>query len=194
MIKRKSFILSLSILVIISFIHPGCNDAEKILDVPLYAQQTSRWCWAAGGEMIMTFLEKPVWQCAQANSRFGRNDCCAPTPGACVKGGWPEYNQWGFTVSSTTWGTPLTWAQLKSQINNNKPVGFSWGWTGGGGHYMVAKGYTSIGGVNQVVVNDPWPWNVNKFNGGTVKIISYSEYVSSSSYKHWQDDYNITKQ
>jgi hypothetical protein len=192
--KRKNILLvSLVVLVIISLIHFACNGEEKILNVPLYAQQTSMWCWAGSGEMIMTFLGGHVAQCTQANSRFGRSDCCnTPTPAACVQGGWPEYNKWGFAFSSTPWGTALTWAQLKGQIDINKPIGFSWGWTGGGGHYMVAKGYTTSGGVNQVAVNDPWPWNPNKFNGGTSKIITYSEYVSSSSHVHWKDDYNIT--
>jgi hypothetical protein len=176
--------------------------ADKTLGVPLYAQQTNMWCWAASGEMIMSFLGNDVAQCTQANNRFGVTDCCPVPPcinsgshPSCVQGGWPQYNLYGFTFSSTSWGTALTWSQLKAQIDSNKPVGFSWGWTGGGGHYMVAKGYSVVSGVDMVAINDPWPpaSACTKTGGGVTKLITYSEYVSGADHTHWQDDYNITK-
>lgn len=191
----------LSLLVLICLAQ--FSFADKTLSVPLYAQQTTMWCWAASGEMIMSFLGNDVAQCAQANNRFGRTDCCPIPPCInssspnypCVTGGWPEYNKYGFSFSSTPWGTALTWDQLKAQIDGNKPVGFSWGWTGGGGHYMVAKGYSVSSGVNMVAINDPWPVesNCNKTGGGISKLITYMEYVSGTDHTHWKDDYNITK-
>jgi len=176
------------------------SAASKVLNVPLYAQQTNMWCWAAGGEMIMTYLGTNVAQCKQANDRFGLTTCCLmPTPAACRNGGWPNYGLYGFTSSSTAWGTALTFAQLQGQINANKPVGFSWGWVGGGGHYMDAVGYMNLSffpfiSMKFVLKNDPWPWNTNKLAGGKRSWITYSAYVSQPGHHvHWKDDYNITK-
>ncbi|HVG62326.1 MAG TPA: papain-like cysteine protease family protein [Hyalangium sp.] len=157
------------------------------LPVPLEPQQTSMWCWAASGSMIMHYLgASRVTQCDEANRRFNRTDCCnSPTPSACVVGGWPEFQKYGFTFNTTN-NTALSWSSLVSEINANRPVAFSWGWTGGGGHMMVAKGYTVTRTDNLVDVNDPWAPNV-----GDTYFISYSEYVSGSDHVHWDDYYNI---
>lgn len=121
---------------------------EKMLQVTTRWQETSQWCWAASGQMIMEFIgtnsappqEAP--QCYQANQEFGRTDCCScPTPAACVNPGWPQFNTWGFNSTQTNWGTAMTWAQIKNEINGGKPFMLSWAWHGGGGHAMVGIGY-----------------------------------------------------
>lgn len=180
--------------VLVWFSMAGCKSGGKVLPVKLYAQQTPHWCWAAGGAMIMKYVGNyDITQCKEANDRFGFTECCEiPTPPKCVKGGWPLFQLYGFTASHTEKGHALSWNQLVAQIDNNKPVGFAWEWTGGGGHYMVAKGY-STGMCNMVAINDPWPWNTDVNKGGTSKLISYSEYVKSSTHTHLVDDYNITK-
>ena len=155
------------------------------LPVPLEPQQTQLWCWAASASMIMHYLgASSVSQCDEANRRLDRTDCCnSPVPAACVMEGWPEFEKYGF--SATTSGA-LSWSSLVNEINNNRPVVFSWGWTGGGGHLMVARGYTSTRTDNLVDVNDPWGPNV-----GDQYLLSYSEYVSGSDHVHWTDFYNI---
>ncbi len=176
------------------------TDASDAIDVALnvtsYGQQTNMWCWATSGEMIMTYLgaDVNVTQCVQANTRFNRNDCCANFQN-CVIGGWPEFDEYGFNFASTNWGTALTFAQLKTEFDNNRPVGFAWGWTGGGGHYMVARGYIedSATGLQQVYVNDPWPWNADKNAGGAQRIITYAEFVAAADHDTWQNDYDIIK-
>ncbi|MCP5054849.1 MAG: hypothetical protein GY940_47225, partial [bacterium] len=88
----------------------------------------------------------------------------------------------------------LKWPQLKKQIDKDQPVGFSWYYERGGGHYMVARGYLEIGTQKWVMVNDPWPHNSDKTKGGTFKLITYNDYVSyPRRYTHWRDHYNITK-
>lgn len=196
----KRFKCILILVLVITCCTQFLSAGYKYLAVPRYAQQTNCWCWAAGGEMIMKFLGRIVPQCIQANNRFGvTNCCCCFTQSKCVRGGWPEYTKYGFTYSSTAWGTALTWSQLKAQINNNKPVGFAWGWWYGGGHYMVARGYidyTQYGYPSYyryVLMNDPWPWNCNKYAGGAVKWITYSEYVYRyGHHRTWVNHYNIT--
>jgi hypothetical protein len=168
----------------------GCKPPDsRLLTVTLRPQETSMWCWAASGEMVMEFLGATVEQCDEANRRFGRTDCCnTPTPTACVNGGWPEFNKYGFTFDVTS-DAALSWTDVKRQIHcKKKPFAFSWHWTGGGGHMMVATGYRTIDGVRFVCVNNPWPPNV-----GDQYCHTYDDYVSGSDHTHWNDYYNVTK-
>lgn len=169
------------------------------LAVTLRPQETSMWCWAASGQMMMDFLGNSVAQCTQANSRFGRSDCpcnqCGPNPVAnspCVMGGWPEFDKYGFTFQRTS-DAPLSWSTLRKEISTNNrcgktPVAFSWHWSGGGGHMMVASGYATINGQNYVAIRDPALPCV-----GDVRILTYSAYVSGGGYTHWDDFYRIRK-
>lgn len=158
------------------------------LNVPLYPQQQDQWCWAASGQMIMSYLGATrVTQCDEANKRLGRTDCCnSPTPTACNQPGWPEPEKYGFAYN--TYDGALSFSSLTNEINNNRPVAFSWGWTGGGGHMMVARGtWTSRLTFTQYVdVNNPWPPNTGDQYSDT-----YSNYVSGSDHVHWSDLYNF---
>jgi hypothetical protein len=169
----------------------GCCTPPVVGSVPvtLRSQETSMWCWAASGQMVMAALGTTVAQCDEANKRFGRSDCCnTPTPGACVNGGWPEFDKYGFTFKTTS-DAALTWDQLKQQIYcAKKPYAFSWHWTGGGGHMMVVIGYAEIGTSRFVAINDPWAPNV-----GDQRFIAYDEYVSGTDHTHWDDYYDVTK-
>ena len=98
---------------------PVCTPAaQSHLAVTLRPQQTNMWCWAARAQMVMEFLGVSVQQCAEANNEFGRSDCCgSPTPGACVNGGWPEFDKYGFTFKRTS-DTALTWDQLRNEVSD----------------------------------------------------------------------------
>lgn len=176
---------------ILSILLAGCCNPGVIGSQPvtLKSQETSMWCWAASGEMIMNFLGTSAPQCDQANKRFGRTDCCnSPTPNACINGGWPEFDKYGFSFDTTT-NAALSWDDVQKQIYcKKKPFAVTWKWNGGGGHMMVLIGYVTVNGVNFVTINDPWAPNV-----GDQRVIPYTEYVSGSTYTHWNDYYNVTK-
>jgi hypothetical protein len=174
------------------------------LNVPMHAQETSNWCWAASGQMIMDFLGRNVAQCTEANNRFGRSDCCSialcPNPVTptyvnkqcigCPCPGWPEFNKYGFDFSRTS-NKALSWDELNNQIIClRRPVAFSWGWTGGGGHMMVARGLRiAVDGTEYVEINDPWsPCS------GDHRFITYTFYDQfSGDHTHWDDYYNIRR-
>lgn len=189
---KKLYLIYLSVLIAAGLVFAsGCCTPNATIGsqaVVLRPQETGMWCWAASGEMCMEFLGASVTQCDEANKRFGRNDCCnSPVPNACVNGGWPEFDKYGFTATLTS-NTALSWEDLKKQIYcAKKPFAFSWHWTGGGGHMMVVTGYAVINNVNYVSINDPWAPNV-----GNQRFITYAEYVSGSDHTHWNDYYNIT--
>lgn len=171
----------------------------SVLDVPVYAQETRKWCWAAGGEMIMSYYGKPVPQHVQANNRFNRRDCgLAERPRACIKGGRPEFEKYGFQPPQSRYG-PLSWQELTNQIDELKPVGFSWEWKtcksrrSFGTHYMVVRGYIiyrpprifsesraahrALPVSRLVVVNDPLPQASGKTKGGSVLVMTYDDYI-----------------
>ena len=182
----------------------------ETLPVTLRPQETSMWCWAAGGEMTAEYIAGGnVQQCVEANARFGRTDCCnSPTPAACIVGGWPDglYTSAGLTWDRTT-DAALDLSVLKRQISQQKycakkPFAFTWHWNTGGGHMMVARGFRTVvipevqfGRINlpsitfhMVEVNNPWPPNV-----GTHEWITYGNYVSGADHSHWNDYYNIRR-
>jgi len=190
---KKLYLFYLSVIIGAGLaLTSGCCTPNATIGsqaVALRPQETRMWCWAASGEMCMEFLGTNVTQCDEANKRFGRTDCCnSPVPNACVNGGWPEFEKYGYTAAITS-DAALSWEDLKKQIYCvKKPFAFSWHWTGGGGHMMVVTGYAVINNVNYVSINDPWEPNV-----GNQRLISYTEYVSGADHTHWNDYYNITK-
>jgi hypothetical protein len=185
----------LIVCTMVALLFSGCcqPDPSESLAVTLHPQQTSMWCWAASGQMVMEYLGTNVSQCTQANNRFSYTDCCNSTvPGHCIKGGWPEFDKYGFDFTRTS-NTALSWDQLKKEVCNKsycgkRPYCFSWHWNGGGGHMMVVIGYTTVDGVNMVEINDPWAPNV-----GDHRFITYDAYVSGAGYTHWDDFYQVRK-
>lgn len=171
----------LAALTVVSFSHEA--KADLTLNVPQIAQTQSNWCWAASGEMVMDYLGTNVSQCDEANKRLNRTDCCnSPTPSACNSPGWPEFDKYYF--NSTYLDGTLSWSSLKTEIDNKRPVAFSWHWDGTNtGHMMVARGYKTVNSVNYVDINDP--------NNGQSSI-SYTAYTSGNGYTHWRDYYNIS--
>jgi hypothetical protein len=164
----------------------------RTLSVPLKAQRTSMWCWAASGQMTMNYIHPAsgVSQADEANKRFGRTDCGnSPTPSQCIKGGWPEYDKYKFSSTRTS-NTALTWAKLKAEIGcARRPFAFSWHWPDGGGHMMVLIGYKQIRGIRYVLVNNPWPPTPK---AGAQTWMTYNRYVEAAGHHtHWDDFYQI---
>lgn len=197
-LNYKTFILAICLII------AGCCTPGPAvhLAVTLEPQETSMWCWAASGQMVMHYLGTDVDQCVQANNRFNRNDCCninlcppptEPSTHACVTGGWAEYAKYGFTSQNTT-NAALSWADLKAELSNatncgNTPFTFTWHWPGNGGHTMVAIGYLSLLKGRYVEIMDPWSPCV-----GDVKVITYEYYVESPGHHtHWDDYYKIRR-
>ncbi|MCP5046931.1 MAG: hypothetical protein GY940_07145, partial [bacterium] len=130
--KRSGLILILVVVFVLTGLtHPAVVYAQwklefKMVDVPLIGQQTNKWCWAAGGEMIMKSFGVEVSQCEQANQRFKSRDCCRNKLSTrCNDRSWPLFKENGFTIDKTPDCKALSWEQLKGQLAGGKPVGFS---------------------------------------------------------------------
>jgi hypothetical protein len=166
--------------------------------VSLRPQEASQWCWAASGQMVMETLHHGTNQCTQVNRALGRTDCACNACGAgpasmeCDQNGWPEFSAYGFT-SRHTRDEALSWDKVKKQVSDepsceNKPFAFTWRWPGGGGHMMVANGYSVVDGERYVSVVDPWmPCQ------GDESLITYDYFVAApGDHTHWDDYYDVT--
>ncbi|MEY3984149.1 MAG: hypothetical protein RL160_1708 [Bacteroidota bacterium] len=196
--KRSIQLLSILIIVGWWFQLSSCCKPEISGNVPstLRPQETGNWCWAATTQMLAQHLGIAVSQCALANERFGRTDCCDPeTPNTtcpkrdeCNRPGWLMLDFAG--VSHTEKDTALSWQQLREQIFcSKKPMGYAYGTPGVVGHVLVIKGYITLAGTNYLVLNDPWAPCA-----GAERIITYEEYVDpAGSATHWTTFYDIKK-
>jgi len=81
---------------------PDANNGS--ISVPLFAQQTSMWCWAACGEMCMEFLgATDIKQCIQANENFSKTTCCnSIVPQECINGAFPQFEKYNFPIAALT--------------------------------------------------------------------------------------------
>jgi Papain-like cysteine protease AvrRpt2 len=144
--NRFSIVLFTAALAVTHFL-----QAQNPLPVALESQEASQWCWAASGAMIMKYRGRSVSQCEQACRRLHLKDCCQRRTGDCNKSGWPQFKAYGFTCKTTS-DRELSEKQIEDQINNRKPVAFSWhlldetGRDEGRGHMMVIIGYKILNG------------------------------------------------
>lgn len=187
--NRRTAALAIVMLFAVPYSGQAALPDSGSLSVSLRAQETNMWCWAASGEMVMEFLGQSVSQCDEANRRFGYSNCCSkPTPGDCVRGGWPEFGKYGFTFQQTN-RAGLSWDALRTEISvRGRPFAFSWAWRGGGGHMMVVRGFFTANGTRFVSINDPWPPNA-----GDQRDITYEEYLEGSDHTHWDDYYAVAR-
>ncbi len=88
----------------------------------------------------------------------------------------------------------MSWDTLKGHINAGQPVMYAWAWRMhpdvdgdryvSGGHMMVARGWSTVGGVNYVYINNPWVPQE-----GAEEIITYDDWIGGldQDHVHWRD-------
>lgn len=162
---------------------------EQILNVPLTTQQHSQWCWAASSTAVLNYHGQADQQCSIANWAFGINYACGNS-----NFNWNSYanqpnNIFGsngsvqgilsaYGVSSLAVSNYLSWAHITSDIDANRPFILRYGWTSGGGHILVGRGYdVENDGSRYIYLMNPWP-------GEGMTYASYS-YVVSASDHNW---------
>jgi len=189
--KRKN--ISLKILTISVFVYMflgiGMGQAAVVtLGVPETIQEHSNWCWAASSKAVLDYYGSVQTQCAIANWAWGRNDCCgnndfnwshACNQANCMYGGSgcidDILSHWG--VSSSGHGSAFSWDTVVARIDVCRPFVIRFGWTGGGGHFLVGYGYDDSG--NYVYYMDPWPGN-----GYTKSLYSWTASASDHTWTH----------
>ncbi|MGY8624768.1 C39 family peptidase [Chromobacterium violaceum] len=158
---------------------------SKVLNVPLTTQEHSQWCWAGSSKAVLGLYNKTPTQCAIVNWAFGINYACGNS-----NFNWNSYaNQPNDMFGSNgslqgilkNWGVPntavydyLSWTHVLQDIQANRPFVIRYGWTNGGGHFIVGRGYQS-GSGNYLYTMNPWP-------GEGMTYASYNSVVSASDH------------
>jgi len=193
-----------------------------LLDLPRVPQRTSQWCWAASTQMALNAVlgDEAPSLCGDegivANSYvLSYPGDCAPVCAncgdpadedlrlQCVEVGWPVLQPFGISFDQTeranekSAAAALSWTELKEQLRPGEdgraaPVIFSWAWSGGGGHIMVASGFIEDARLEEngrlVLVQDPWPPCI-----GDTYLLTYEAWVGSdeTGRRHWRDYWNL---
>jgi hypothetical protein len=166
---------------------PALWAQSKTLNVPLVTQEHSQWCWAGSSKAVLNFYAKTPSQCQIVNWAFGLNYACgnsvfnwnsnANQPNNMYGSNGSVQNilnSWG--VGNSAYSSASSWSSVVADINANRPFVIRYGWTNGGGHIMVGRGYETVNGVNYLYIMNPWPGE-----GQTYR--SYSSAVSASDHK-----------
>ncbi len=172
----------------------------QVLNVPTVEQEQENWCWAGVSKCMLDYYGNTLQQCeiaeyARTTStyyNYGNTPCCDVPDGAC-----DQYNQiYGYDgsiesilshfadIESDGVYSSLTEAQIQADVANNRTSVMRWGWTTGGGHFLVVHGYVN----GNVYYMDPW------FGEGK-KIATYNTVKSGndgSGYHNWTHTLYIT--
>jgi len=128
-----------------------------VLPFTMQAQTQSNWCWAATSTSVSRYYSilSPWTQCKVASEELGQTCCTTPVPGACNV---PWFLDSALTRTNnfvSVQGGTVAWSTVKSELEKGLVVGARIGWSGGGGHFMVLHGVSSIGVTNYLHIDDP---------------------------------------
>jgi len=159
----------LTILLVEIFLFINTPSNAQVLDVRNAEQQYDQWCWAGCSKTILDYYGfNAVQQCDIAEfvrttatfHDFGDVACCISARQGC---NYWNYN-WGYAGSiqdilihfgnlqNSGLGRALTLAEVSTEIQANKLFVVRWGWSTGGGHFVVGHGVSG----NNVYYMNPW--------------------------------------
>lgn len=181
--KLNSLILSAGLLAML----PSAFAQWKTLNVPLVTQEHSEWCWAGTTKAVLNFYGQTPSQCQIVNWAYGLNYACGNSVFQWSSPANQPNNMYGtngsvqnilknWGVNNTAYNTASSWSSVVADINANRPFVIRYGWTNGGGHIMVGRGYETANGINYVYIMNPWPGE-----GQTYR--TYSSAVAASDHK-----------
>ena len=132
---------------------PPPPPTEKVLDVPMVAQQTEVWCWAAVTEMIFRYYNVGTTQC-NILSEWTGVDCCSysnlclhPAPVEVIQRTLAAYG-----IRSQVINRGLSLSEVKYEIDQGRPIVVFYIGSSFVGHFVLAYGYDSSGNI---YIHDP---------------------------------------
>jgi len=186
MVKLGSRILL--VLALLWSLGAGTPTQYTSLDLTNVPQQLSNWCWAATAAMAKNAVgaTPALDQCQEANTQ-GLTCCPVPQKGdparkLCNHVGFPKFEPPDYEAQVSS--SALSWADIKKEINAQRPFIYMRHQAIGGGHFLVVQGYSRDQGVRSILLNDPAP-----VNSGAVYWQTYSWYSDAAT--HVQDQYGI---
>lgn len=169
-----------------------------VLPVPEVVQEQTQWCWAACSEAVIGYFGGSVNQCDLADdlriaNQWGDDQCCmynfrddiledeTDPPGD----DYHRCNHWNYIfggnlsieniLNTNNIPTRQEWRSLSANeiftdINIGSPFVMRFGWTGGGGHFLVCRGIENQGNAANPMIfyMDPGPltdnYQISDFN------------------------------
>jgi hypothetical protein len=159
----------------------GAVPVDVNLNFRIQRQQQSQWCWAAVSSSLRRYYQpaSTLSQVDLVNQRRGRNDCGQPGPGA-------DPNR--CNIPDTTWqviqslghlaefqSNSVSYANLRGQLAQGRPVFVRIAWDGGGAHATVAAG---VEDGEFVVMCDPGSSSAADPNLGTTTVVAYDSLLN----------------
>lgn len=123
----------------------------------MQAQTESNWCWAATSTSVSHYYwyGSPWTQCKVAGAELNLQNCCqSPTPGACNVS-WYLDRALTRTHNFVSFSGPVSFDQVRGEIDAGRVVGCRIGWSGGGGHFVAIYGYTKVLTLEYFNIDDP---------------------------------------
>ena len=144
-----------------------CSKAQ-VLNVNQIEQEQDQWCWAASTKDVLDYYGFSKKQCEIAEwvrttatfYNFGSTNCCTNASKGCNYWNY-NYNEKGSmqdilihfgNLQNTGVAAALTQTEIQTELSNNRLFIIRWGWSQGGGHFIVGHG---ISGSNVYYMN-PW--------------------------------------
>jgi hypothetical protein len=138
----------------------GGSVSSRQLGFTMEQQQQTNWCWAAVSTSVSHYYQATSsWhQCSLANHELGQTSCCQDgSSSACDQ---PHYLERGLSAVRHDGGNssgPLSFSQVRSEIDAGRPVGcfIRWG-SQAVGHFVVIEGYRQQGGIIRLNIEDSY--------------------------------------
>lgn len=157
----KKILLSISLILCV-----GSLQAQ-VLNMPQVIQEQDQWCWAGVTKSVLAYYGVNRNQCEIAEyarevitwGDYGSVDCCTDSSQGC---NYWNYN-WGYpgsiqdillhfgNIHNNGTGA-LSLAAATAEVTAGRPFIVRWGWTTGGGHFVVGHGVSG----NNVYYMNPW--------------------------------------
>lgn len=152
LVDRRLRIATLMVALALIFTGFGitaASAASRTNGANIYIQEHSNWCWAAATRTIVraeTGDTSPPSQCQLV--RWGKDSSTCPnvtgTFGANISRALLMADV--LDVGTVTSGT-RTFSAVRNEIDAGRLVMIRWGWTSGGGHMLVLRGYNTSGSM-----------------------------------------------
>lgn len=137
----------------------GVPESASLAGFFVQAQLQSNWCWAAVSASMAAFFGSSNWtQCKVAAAELGPLQCCGADASS-------KCNQpWYLDAALARTGhfdhmnaSNSHFADVRTEINNGRPLGCRIAWSGGGAHFMTLSGWrVTADGSEYVDVHDPY--------------------------------------
>ncbi len=174
----------------------------QVLNVNNNEQLYDQWCWAGCSKTILDYYGFASTQCDIAEwvrtkatfYNFGNFNCCVNATQGC---NYWNYN-YGYSGSiqdiliqfgnlqNKGVAKPLTKSEITNEIKNNRLFVIRWGWSTGGGHFVVGHG------INEDNIYFMNPWFGEGLHIGTYNFVLSGKDDTSAATHTWTHTNKIT--